>query len=60
MDRIEVSSFIQYFNEKLRQTNGEGAGTFSGTGPKYPIAVVYLGEASAKVHEKVSSMLNRI
>lgn len=60
MDRIEVSSFIQYFNEKLRQTNGEGAGTFSGTGPKYPMAVVYLGEASAKVHGKVSSMLNRI
>lgn len=60
MDRIDVSSFIQYFNEKLRQTNGEGAGAFSGTGPKYPMVVVYLGEASAKVHGKVSSMLNRI
>ena len=60
MDRIDVSSFIQYFNEKLRQTNGEGVGAFSGTGPKYPMAVVYLGEASAKVHGKVSSMLNRI
>lgn len=60
MERIEVNSFIQYFNEKLRQTNGEGAGAFLGTGPKYPMAVVYLGEASAKVHGKVSSMLNRI
>lgn len=60
MKSIDVDDLIQYFEEKLRQTDEDGISAFSGTGPKYPMAVVYLGEQSARVHKKLSGMLNRI
>lgn len=60
MKSIEVDDLIQYFEEKLRQTDEDSIGAFSGTRPKYPMAVVYLGEKSAQIHKKLSGMINRI
>ena len=60
MKNIKIEDLIQYFDNKLRQTDADHIGTFSGTGPKYPMAVVYLGNKSAEVHKKLSVMINRI
>lgn len=60
MGKIQVNDFILSFAQKLRQASGEDIQSFSGSRPKYPMAVVYLGKKSAGIHEKLRDMLVRI
>lgn len=60
MNNIEVNDLIHYFETRLRQKNEYGVSAFAGEGPKYPMAVVYLGTEAAKAHGELFQRLSRI
>lgn len=60
MDKFEVKELIQYFENRQRRRNEFGMDTFDGEGPKYPMAVIYMGEDAAKAHKEIGRILSRI
>lgn len=60
MNNIEVNDLIHYFETRLRQKNEYGVSAFAGEGPKYPMAVVYLGAEAAKAHSELFQRLIRV
>lgn len=60
MNNIEVNDLIHYFETRLRQKNEYNVSAFAGEGPKYPMAVVYLGAEAAKAHNELFQRLIRV
>ena len=60
MDTLTLQGLIQHFEGKIRQMDRQDLGYGAGSGPHYPMLVVYLGERSMLAHAAISSALFQV